>query len=79
MEAVLQAASCTTVDSDLGVVAVLYEVAGTLAAAPVLFSSVLDTVADFVAVLDMVVLDEEEVDVNLQAVVVQMEVAAVHL
>lgn len=42
MDAVLQAALRTTVDSDLGAVAVLCEVAGTLAAAPVLFSSGLD-------------------------------------
>lgn len=71
MEAVLQAALRTTVDSDLGAVAVLCEVAETLAAAPVLFSSGLDIDGMELAV------DLLAGSLNLVFAVVQLEVAAV--
>lgn len=69
--AVLQAASGNTVDSMLEAVAALYEVSGTLAAAPVL-SGGLDNVADFVVevVLEMVALGVEEDAVHLEVVAV---------
>lgn len=75
---VLQVASRTTVDPVLEADA-LGEVTVTLAAAPVLLTSAVDTAADFVVevVLEMVALEEEVVLVSLGFAAVHLEVAAV--